>query len=81
MQTNQTLAITEAVLKSILQEIGPKNFSIALHNASVHGKVFKENFAEYLDDEDVFLNKWYEGISREQANLFEDMLTCIRQSL
>ena len=62
MQSNPTLAITEAVLKSILQEIGPKNFAIALHNASVHGDVLKENFSEYLDDEDAFLNKWYEGI-------------------
>ena len=64
MQTNQTLAITEAVLKSILQEIGPKNFSIALHNASVHGKVFKENFSEHLDDDDMFLKSWYEGIDQ-----------------
>ena len=64
MQTNQTLAITEAVLKSILQEIGPKNFSIALHNASVHGKVFKENFSEHLDDDDMFLTSWYEGIDQ-----------------
>ena len=64
MQTNPTLAITEAVLKSILQEIGPKNFSIALHNASVHGKVFKENFSEHLDDDDMFLTSWYEGIDQ-----------------
>lgn len=64
MQTNQTLAITEAVLKSILQEIGPENFSIALHNASVHGKVFKENFSEHLDDDDMFLTSWYEGIDQ-----------------
>ena len=62
MQTNPTLAITEAVLKSILQEIGPKNFAIALHNASVHGKVFKENFSEHLDDDDTFLKTWYDGI-------------------
>ena len=62
MQTNPTLAITEAVLKSILQEIGPKKFAVALHNASVHGSVFKENFSEYLDDEDDFLKQWYEGI-------------------
>ncbi len=62
MQSNPTLAITEAVLKSILQEIGPKNFAIALHNASVHGDVFAENFSEYLDDEDAFLKKWYEGL-------------------
>ena len=48
MQSNPILAITEAVLKSILQEIGPKNFAIALHNASVHGDVFKENFDEHL---------------------------------
>ena len=64
MQTNPTLAITEAVLKSILQEIGPKNFSIALHNASVHGEVFKENYSEYLDDDDTFLKSWYEGIDQ-----------------
>lgn len=63
MQTNPTLAITEAVLKSILQEIGPKNFAIALHNASVHGSVFKENFSEYLDG-DTFLKGWYEGIDK-----------------
>ena len=64
MQTNPTLAITEAVLKSILQEIGPKNFAIALHNASVHGDVFNENFFEYLDDDDIFLTRWYEGIDQ-----------------
>ena len=62
MQSNPIQAITEAVLKSILQEIGPKNFAIALHNASVHGDVFEENFSEYLDDEDAFLKKWYEGL-------------------
>ena len=62
MQSNPILAITEAVLKSILQEIGPKNFAIALHNASVHGDVFNENFFEYLDDDDIFLKTWYEGI-------------------
>jgi len=61
MQTNPTLAITEAVLKSLLQEIGPKNFAIALNNASVYGEVFKENFSEYLDDEDSSLSKWYDG--------------------
>ena len=66
MQTNPTLAITEAVLKSILQEIDPKNFAIALHNASTHGDVFKEDFSDFLDDEDYFLNQWYEGI--EQLN-------------
>ena len=64
MQSNPTLAITEAVLKSILQEIGPKNFAIALHNASVHGDVFNENFSEYLDDDDIFLTRWYEGIDQ-----------------
>ena len=64
MQTNPTLAITEAVLKSILQEIGPKDFAIALHNASVHGSVFKENFSEYLDDENHFLKQWYVGIKQ-----------------
>lgn len=71
MQTNPTLAITEAVLKSILQEIGPKNFAIVLHNASVHGDVFKENFSEHLDDDDMFfddddmfLTSWYEGIDQ-----------------
>ena len=64
MQTNPTLAITEAILKSILQEIGPKNFAIALHNASVHGDVFKENFSDFLDDEDYFLKQWYEGIDQ-----------------
>ena len=64
MQSNPTLAITEAVLKSILQEIGPKNFTIALHNASVHGDVFNENFSEYLDDDDIFLTRWYEGIDQ-----------------
>ena len=64
MQSNPTLAITEAVLKSILQEIGPKNFAIALHNASVHGDVFNENFFEYLDDDDIFLTRWYEGIDQ-----------------
>ena len=64
MQTNPTLTITEAVLKSILQEIGPKNFAIALHNASVHGDVFNENFFEYLDDDDIFLTRWYEGIDQ-----------------
>mgnify|MGYP003585756102 FL=1 len=64
MQTNPTLAITEAILKSILQDIGPKNFAIALHNASVHGDVFKENFSDFLDDEDYFLNQWYEGIDQ-----------------
>ena len=62
MQTNPTLAITEAVLKSILQEIGPKKFAVALHNASVYGSVFKENFSEYLDDENYFLKQWYVGI-------------------
>ncbi len=56
MQTNPTLAITEAVLKSILQEIGPKKFAVALHNASAHGDVFKEDFSDFLDDEDYFLN-------------------------
>ena len=64
MQTNPTLAITEAIMKSILQDIGPKNFAIALHNASVHGDVFKENFSDFLDDEDYFLNQWYEGIDQ-----------------
>ena len=64
MQTNPTLAITESVLKSILQEIGPKNFAIALNNASAHGIVLNENFSEYLDDDDKFLNQWYEGIDQ-----------------
>ena len=64
MQTDLSLAITEAVIKSILQEIGPKNFSIALHNASSYGAVFNENFSDYLDEDDKFLKGWYEGIDQ-----------------
>ena len=62
MQTNPTLAVAEAVIKGLLQEIGPKNFAIALHNASVHGDVFKDNFDEFLDDDDSFLKVWYTGV-------------------
>lgn len=62
MQTNPTLAVAEAVIKGLLQEIGPKNFAIALNNASVHGEVFKENFDEFLDECDSFLKLWYKGV-------------------
>lgn len=63
MQTNPNLAITEAVLKSILQEIGPRDFAIALNNISCHGEVFQKNFSDLLDDDDTFLREWYKGIS------------------
>ena len=62
MQTNPTLTVAEAVITGLLQEIGPKNFAIALHNASVHGDVFKDNFDEFLDDDDSFLKVWYTGV-------------------
>ena len=62
MQTNPTLAVAEAVITGLLREIGPNDFAIALHNASVHGAVFKDNFDEFLDDDDAFLKVWYEGI-------------------
>ena len=63
MQTKHARAITEAVLKGILQEIGPDDFAIALNNISCHGEVFQKNFSELLDDDGTFLREWYKGIS------------------
>lgn len=54
--------VTEAVLFGLIQQIGPKKFVSALNNVCSHGEVFKQNFEEFLDDNDKFLNCWFDGI-------------------
>ncbi len=62
MQSSHQLTLAEAVLKSLLSELGPKGFAVALHNASQHGDCFKENFSDFLDENDDNLSIWYGGI-------------------
>jgi hypothetical protein len=59
-------------LFGLLEQVGPKYFLIALNNVSSHGEVFEKNFNEFLDDEDKFLGKWFDGI--------EGMLKAVKEA-
>lgn len=58
------LEMGEAILKSLIQELGPSGFAVALSNANCHGKAFE--FAGYgraLEvSNDVLLNQWHKAV-------------------
>ncbi len=58
----KVLELMESQVRAMIETAGTKDFLIALHNASTHGEVFKENEGHLLDDEDTFLGEWFEGI-------------------
>lgn len=57
----------ESQVKHMIEQLGPKGFVTALHNASVNGKVF--DFAGYggalaRDVDDTLVKEWYKGIDQ-----------------
>lgn len=61
MAKRDRLDVTEAVLKGLLKQVGPKEFVIALNNVCAHGKVFRKAGLR-LDNDDALLGEWFEGI-------------------
>lgn len=55
-------SLAEQVIYTLLQELGPEGFSTALHNASMHGNCFVEKHDYFLDDDDIRLGQWFDGI-------------------
>ena len=55
--------VAEGVLFSLIRDIGPSGFATALNNACCHGDVFCVD-GTALDDNDVLLGEWYEGIEK-----------------
>lgn len=62
--TTAKLEMGEAILKSLIQELGPSGFAIALSNANCHGRAFE--FAGYgraLElSNDILLNQWHKAV-------------------
>ncbi len=74
------LDLAESVLKGLLTTLDPKLFASALNNVCAHGEVFKENFNEYLEYNDNFLQDWFKGIEtlsialkRHDSNFYENV--------
>lgn len=61
---NVAVDVGESVIQSLIETIGAQNFCSALNNASCHGKAFLKNEGELLDDDDKFLNQWFQGIEQ-----------------
>jgi hypothetical protein len=62
--TTAKLEMGEAILKSLIQELGPSGFAIALSNANCHGRAFE--FAGYVRalelSNDILLNQWHKAV-------------------
>lgn len=57
----------ESQVKHMIEQLGPKEFVTALHNASVHGDVFRYagfEGAMFRDKDDELLKEWYKGIDQ-----------------
>lgn len=57
------LELAEAVIKSLIQELGPTGFAVALSNANCHGKAFElAGYGQALVvSNDVLLNRWHKA--------------------
>lgn len=56
MSKQRDVEIGEALIRSLIKEIGPHRFAIALSNASAFGEVFDGEFT------DQQLADWHDGI-------------------
>jgi len=57
----------ESQVKNMIEQLGPKEFITALHNASAHGDVFRYagfEGAMFRDTNDELLKEWYKGIDQ-----------------
>lgn len=54
----------ETLITSLIQELGPHKFAIALSNANSHGKAFVDAGYEgaLKRDDDVILNAWHKAV-------------------
>lgn len=52
------------ILSAMIQELGPKDFAIALSNANCHGAAFiKAGYEGVLNrDDDKLLNEWHKAV-------------------
>jgi hypothetical protein len=61
--TTAKLDLAESILKSLIQELGPSGFAIALSNTNCHGKAFEiAGYGKALDvSNDVLLQRWHKA--------------------
>lgn len=55
------IRMAEALVETLLEEVGPSAFMAAINNVCCHGTIFLQ-MSLNLDNEDKTLGKWYEGI-------------------
>lgn len=62
--TTAKLEMGETILKSLIQELGPSGFAIALSNANYHGEAFElAGYGKALEvSNDVLLQQWHKAV-------------------
>lgn len=58
--------MAESILKTLITELGPKNFAVALGNSNSHGDAFiKAGYEGALKNtDDILLNKWHDAVAQ-----------------
>lgn len=65
MNTINRIDFIEDEILTLVKYLGLECFIIGLHNASAHGKIFRESgLGHLLDDEDERLLAWFKNIDR-----------------
>ena len=65
--TTAQIGLAESLLHTLIVELGPKNFAIALGNCNAHGEAFIAAGYEYAmrsDKGDVILKAWYKTVGK-----------------
>lgn len=65
--TTAQIGLAESLLYTLIVELGPKNFAIALGNCNAHGDAFIAAGYEYAmrsDKDDVILKAWHKTVGK-----------------
>jgi hypothetical protein len=61
------LQVAEGMIKALIQEVGPRNFAIALGNSNCHGKAIKDAGYQWgleADTDDSKLQAWHKAVDK-----------------
>lgn len=58
------LELAENVIQSLIQELGPVGFAVALSNANCHGEAFSRAGYEkaLIKSDDILLRRWHAAV-------------------
>lgn len=65
--TTAQIGLAEILLHTLIVELGPKNFAIALGNCNAHGDAFIAAGYEYAvksDKDDLKLQAWHKAVDK-----------------